>query len=90
MAVSFLQLHPREDACILNINHGARLIEFLKLYEWHFNYLKTGSQIKDGGSYVAKDEIEKNMLNSYRPSMLYIEDSLQPGNDVGRSLNGAI
>lgn len=49
MAVSFLQLHPREDACILNINHGARLIEFLKLYEWHFNYLKTGSQIKDGG-----------------------------------------
>lgn len=39
---------------------------------------------------MAKDEIEKNMLNGYRPSMLYIEDSLQPGNDVGRSLNGAI
>lgn len=62
MAVSFLLLHPREDACILNINYGVLLIEFFKLYEWHFNYLKTGSQIKDGGSYVAKDDVQKNML----------------------------
>lgn len=90
MAVSFLQLHPREDACILNINHAVRLIGFLKLYEWHFNYLKTGSQIKDDGSYVTKDEVQKNMLDGYRPSVLYSEDPLQPGNDVGRSLNGAM
>ncbi|VCX41354.1 unnamed protein product, partial [Gulo gulo] len=79
MAVSFLQLHPREDACIPNTNYGVLLIEFFELYGRHFNYLKTGIRIKDGGSYVAKDEVQKNMLDGYRPSMLYIEDPLQPG-----------
>ncbi|XP_053066485.1 terminal nucleotidyltransferase 4B isoform X4 [Acinonyx jubatus] len=90
MAVSFLQLHPREDACIPNTNYGVLLIEFFELYGRHFNYLKTGIRIKDGGSYVAKDEVQKNMLDGYRPSMLYIEDPLQPGNDVGRSSYGAM
>uniref|UniRef100_A0A8P4GNA9 Terminal nucleotidyltransferase 4A n=1 Tax=Dicentrarchus labrax TaxID=13489 RepID=A0A8P4GNA9_DICLA len=73
MAVSFLQLHYRED-----------------LYGRHFNYLKTGIRIKDGGCYVAKDEVQKNMMDGYRPSMLYIEDPLQPDNDVGRSSYGAM
>uniref|UniRef100_A0A8D0BK87 Terminal nucleotidyltransferase 4B n=1 Tax=Salvator merianae TaxID=96440 RepID=A0A8D0BK87_SALMN len=90
MAVSFLQLHPREDACSSNANYGVLLIEFFELYGRHFNYLKTGIRIKDGGSYVAKDEVQKNMLDGYRPSMLYIEDPLQPGNDVGRSSYGAM
>ncbi|XP_015274726.1 PREDICTED: non-canonical poly(A) RNA polymerase PAPD5 [Gekko japonicus] len=90
MAVSFLQLHPREDACTPNANYGVLLIEFFELYGRHFNYLKTGIRIKDGGSYVAKDEVQKNMLDGYRPSMLYIEDPLQPGNDVGRSSYGAM
>eukprot|EP00069_Balaena_mysticetus_P003903 bmy_04254T0 len=48
MAVSFLQLHPREDACIPNTNYGVLLIEFFELYGRHFNYLKTGIRIKDG------------------------------------------
>lgn len=90
MAVSFLQLHYREDVGSPNSNMGVQLIEFFELYGRHFNYLKTGIRIKDGGSYVAKDEVLKGMLDGYRPSMLYIEDPLQPGNDVGRSSYGAM
>ncbi|OXB83971.1 UNVERIFIED_CONTAM: hypothetical protein H355_015482, partial [Colinus virginianus] len=86
----FIKLHPREDACTPNANYGVLLIEFFELYGRHFNYLKTGIRIKDGGSYVAKDEVQKSMLDGYRPSMLYIEDPLQPGNDVGRSSYGAM
>ncbi|KAI5088758.1 non-canonical poly(A) RNA polymerase PAPD5 [Silurus meridionalis] len=90
MAVSFLQLHYREDVCSPNSNIGVLLIEFFELYGRHFNYLKTGIRIKDGGSYLAKDDVLKGMLDGYRPSMLYIEDPLQPGNDVGRSSYGAM
>uniref|UniRef100_A0A8C3AG23 Terminal nucleotidyltransferase 4B n=1 Tax=Cyclopterus lumpus TaxID=8103 RepID=A0A8C3AG23_CYCLU len=90
MAVSFLQLHYREDVCSPNINIGVLLIEFFELYGRHFNYLKTGIRIKDGGCYVAKDDVHKNMMDGYRPSMLYIEDPLQPDNDVGRSSYGAM
>ncbi|XP_017284193.1 terminal nucleotidyltransferase 4B [Kryptolebias marmoratus] len=90
MAVSFLQLHYREDVSIPNINIGVLLIEFFELYGRNFNYLKTGIRIKDGGCYVAKDEVQKNMMDGYRPSMLYIEDPLQPDNDVGRSSYGAM
>uniref|UniRef100_G3PWU6 Terminal nucleotidyltransferase 4A n=1 Tax=Gasterosteus aculeatus aculeatus TaxID=481459 RepID=G3PWU6_GASAC len=89
MAVSFLQLHYREDVCSPNINIGVLLIEFFELYGRHFNYLKTGIRIKDGGCYVAKDDVQRNM-DGYRPSMLYIEDPLQPDNDVGRSSYGAM
>lgn len=73
------QLHYRKDVCSPNINIGVLLIEFFELYGRHFNYLKTGIRIKDGGCYVAKDEVQKNMMDGYRPSMLYIEDPLQPG-----------
>ncbi|KAK7913501.1 hypothetical protein WMY93_013712 [Mugilogobius chulae] len=90
MAVSFLQLHYRDDVCSPNINIGVLLIEFFELYGRNFNYLKTGIRIKDGGCYVAKDEVQKNMMDGYRPSMLYIEDPLQPDNDVGRSSYGAM
>ncbi|XP_068167204.1 terminal nucleotidyltransferase 4B [Antennarius striatus] len=90
MAVSFLQLHYRDDVCSPNSNIGVLLIEFFELYGRHFNYLKTGIRIKDGGCYVAKDEVQKNLMDGYRPSMLYIEDPLQPDNDVGRSSYGAM
>ncbi|XP_013877260.1 terminal nucleotidyltransferase 4B [Austrofundulus limnaeus] len=90
MAVSFLQLHCREDVSSPKINFGVLLIEFFELYGRNFNYLKTGIRIKDGGCYVAKDEVQKNMMDGYRPSMLYIEDPLQPDNDVGRSSYGAM
>lgn len=72
-------MHYREDVSSPNTNIGVLLIEFFELYGRHFNYLKTGIRIKDGGSYVAKDEVQKSMLDGYRPSMLYIEDPLQPG-----------
>ncbi|XP_062922969.1 terminal nucleotidyltransferase 4B [Mobula hypostoma] len=90
MAVSFLQLHSRDDVYSCDANLGVLLIEFFELYGRHFNYLKTGIRINDGGSYVAKDEVQKNMTDGYRPSMLYIEDPLQQGNDVGRSSYGAM
>ncbi|XP_066546722.1 terminal nucleotidyltransferase 4A isoform X2 [Amia ocellicauda] len=90
MAISFLQLHPRIDARSPNVNLGILLIEFFELYGRHFNYLKTGIRIKNGGAYVAKEEIMKAMTNGYRPSTLCIEDPLLPGNDVGRSSYGAM
>ncbi|XP_062834006.1 terminal nucleotidyltransferase 4A isoform X2 [Anolis carolinensis] len=90
MAISFLQLHPRIDARKLDENLGMLLIEFFELYGRNFNYLKTGIRIKNGGAYVAKEEIMKIMTNGYRPSMLCIEDPLLPGNDVGRSCYGAM
>lgn len=79
------QLHYREDVCSPNINIGVLLIEFFELYGRHFNYLKTGIRIKDGGCYVAKDEVQKNMMDGYRPSMLYIEDPLQPGKNTANT-----
>uniref|UniRef100_A0A3B4WLL2 Terminal nucleotidyltransferase 4A n=1 Tax=Seriola lalandi dorsalis TaxID=1841481 RepID=A0A3B4WLL2_SERLL len=90
MVISFLQqLHPRIDARNPNENLGVLLIEFFELYGRHFNYLKTGIRIKNGGAYIAKEEIMKAMTNGYRPSMLCIEDPLLP-NDVGRGSYGAM
>uniref|UniRef100_A0A8C7TLI3 polynucleotide adenylyltransferase n=1 Tax=Oncorhynchus mykiss TaxID=8022 RepID=A0A8C7TLI3_ONCMY len=85
----YKKLHYREDACSPNANVGVLLIEFFELYGRHFNYLKTGIRIKDGGSYVAKDEVQKS-TDLYRPSMLFIEDPLAPDNDVGRSSYGVL
>lgn len=90
MVISFLQLHPRIDARNPSENLGVLLIEFFELYGRHFNYLKTGIRIKNGGAYIAKEEIMKAMTNGYRPSMLCIEDPLLPGNDVGRGSYGAM
>lgn len=73
------QLHPRIDARNPNMNLGILLIEFFELYGRHFNYLKTGIRIKNGGAYMAKEDIMKAMSNGYRPSMLCIEDPLLPG-----------
>ncbi|XP_051999959.1 terminal nucleotidyltransferase 4A-like [Xyrauchen texanus] len=90
MGISFLQLHPRIDCRASNINIGILLIEFFELYGRHFNYLKTGIRVKDGGAYLDKEEIMKAMENGYGPSMLCIEDPNLPGNDVGRSSYGAM
>lgn len=90
MAISFLQLHPRIDTRRANINLGILLIEFFELYGRDFNYIKTGIRVKNGGAYLSKEEMMKAMMNGNRPSMLCIEDPMQPGNDVGRSSYGIL
>ncbi|KAI1243165.1 hypothetical protein IHE44_0000747 [Lamprotornis superbus] len=74
----YMKLHPRIDARRADENLGMLLIEFFELYGRNFNYLKTGIRIKNGGAYIAKEEIMKVMTNGYRPSMLCIEDPLLP------------
>ncbi|XP_076008841.1 terminal nucleotidyltransferase 4A-like isoform X1 [Genypterus blacodes] len=90
MTISFLQLHPRIDARRTNINLGILLIEFFALYGRDFNYMKTGIRVKNGGAYLSKEEVLKTMGHGNRPSMLCIEDPVQPGNDVGRSSYGVL
>ncbi|XP_074510326.1 terminal nucleotidyltransferase 4A-like [Sebastes fasciatus] len=90
MAISFLQLHPRIDTRRANINLGILLIEFFELYGRDFNYMKTGVRVKNGGAYMSKEEMLKAMGSENRPSMLCIEDPIQPGNDVGRSSYGVL
>ena len=51
------QLHPRMNAGSTVANLGVLLIEFFELYGRHFNYLRTGIRIKDGGNYMVKDEV---------------------------------
>lgn len=79
MDILLLQLHPRIDARRADENLGMLLVEFFELYGRNFNYLKTGIRIKEGGAYIAKEEIMKAMTSGYRPSMLCIEDPLLPG-----------
>lgn len=91
MCISFLQLHPRQDGVrSSNANLGVLLIEFFELYGRKFNYVKTGIRIRDGGKYIDKDEMQKEMIDGHRPSMLCIEDPLQPTNDIGRSSYGVL
>nr|XP_040021860.1 terminal nucleotidyltransferase 4A-like [Gasterosteus aculeatus aculeatus] len=90
MAISFLQLHPRIDTRRANINLGILLIEFFELYGRDFNYMKTGIRVKNGGAYASKEEMLKAIGSENRPSMLCIEDPIQPGNDVGRSSYGVL
>ncbi|XP_067650739.1 terminal nucleotidyltransferase 4B-like [Haliotis asinina] len=90
LTVSFLQLHPRIDAQLPEANLGVLLIEFFELYGRNFNYLKTGIRVKNGGEYVPKEDIIREMENGYRPSLLCIEDPLTKGNDIGRSSYGAM
>ncbi|KAM5157769.1 terminal nucleotidyltransferase 4A isoform 2-T2 [Mantella aurantiaca] len=87
MAISFLQLHPRIDGRTTDENLGMLLVEFFELYGRNFNYLKNGIRIRNGGAYVAKEEILKA---GYKQSILSIEDPLLPENDVGRSSYGAV
>lgn len=41
--------------------------------------MKTGIRVKNGGAYLSKEEMLKAMGNGNRPSMLCIEDPIQPG-----------
>ena len=54
-------------------NLGVLLIEFFELYGKKFNYLKAGIRVRDGGSYVRKDDILRQMETGYKPSLLCIE-----------------
>lgn len=36
---------------------GVLLIEFFELYGRKFNYMKTGIRVKDGGTYISKEEV---------------------------------
>ncbi|XP_049879971.1 non-canonical poly(A) RNA polymerase protein Trf4-1-like [Pectinophora gossypiella] len=90
MCISFLQLHPRPERLRQPQNLGVLLVEFFELYGRKFNYVKTAIRVKNGGSYVSKDDIQKEMNDGHRPSLLCIEDPLTPGNDIGRSSYGAI
>lgn len=63
------QLHPRQNAFCANANLGVLLIEFLELYGRNFNYVKTGIRVKDGGTYISKEEvktIDRRTTSSYR------------------------
>ncbi|KAJ0171241.1 hypothetical protein K1T71_012791 [Dendrolimus kikuchii] len=90
MCISFLQLHPRPERLRQHHNLGVLLIEFFELYGRKFNYVKTAIRVKNGGSYISKDDIQKELNDGHRPSLLCIEDPLTPGNDIGRSSYGAI
>ena len=57
MVVSFLQQHVREDARSPKANLGVLLVEFFELYGVHFNYTRTGIQVKEEGAYLPKDEV---------------------------------
>lgn len=85
MCISFLQLHHRPEAAFKNTNLGVLLIEFFELYGRKFNYMQTGIRIKDGGRYISKEEMQKDMVDGHRPSLLCIEDPLLSSNDIGRS-----
>ncbi|XP_053697857.1 non-canonical poly(A) RNA polymerase protein Trf4-1-like [Sabethes cyaneus] len=89
MCISFLQLHPRANLH-QTTNLGVLLLEFLELYGRKFNYMKTGISVKNGGRYIPKEELQREMIDGHRPSLLCIEDPLTPGNDIGRSSYGAL
>lgn len=89
MCISFLQMHPRgifHD----KTNLGVLLLEFFELYGRSFNYINIGISIKNGGRYIRKEELQRDMVDGHRPSLLCIEDPLTPGNDIGRSSYGAL
>ena len=77
--VFWVQRHPRLDAASPGANLGVLLIEFFELYGHQFNYLRTGIRIRNGGAYIAKDDIQRDMENGYRPSLLCIEDPINKG-----------
>uniref|UniRef100_A0A183IWP0 PAP-associated domain-containing protein n=1 Tax=Soboliphyme baturini TaxID=241478 RepID=A0A183IWP0_9BILA len=71
-------------------NLGVLLIEFFEMYGRQFNYLQTGIRVKNGASYIPKEELQKDLSEGHQPSLLCIEDPLQPGNDIGRSSYGVM
>lgn len=70
----FIKLHQDD---LVQYNLGDQLIKFLELYGRHFNYLRTGIRIRDGGQYFSKDDNAGNLENRF--SLLCIEDPLNSG-----------
>ena len=92
MCISFLQLHPNQ-AYVMQTNEkslGVLLIQFFELYGREFNYMKVGIKITNGGSYISKDGIQKDITECFRSGILCIEDPLTPDNDIGRSSYGML
>uniref|UniRef100_A0A182LZV8 polynucleotide adenylyltransferase n=1 Tax=Anopheles culicifacies TaxID=139723 RepID=A0A182LZV8_9DIPT len=87
MCISFLQQHHQKPNNSSNL--GVLLIEFFELYGRKFNYMKIGISVKSG-RYIPKEELQREMIDGHRPSLLCIEDPLTPGNDIGRSSYGAL
>ena len=52
-------------------------------------FSKCTIRVKDGGSYIKKEEMQQQMEGRGIPSLLSIEDPLTPSNDIGRSSYGA-
>ena len=48
-----------------------------------------GISVKSG-RYIPKEELQREMIDGHRPSLLCIEDPLTPGNDIGRSSYGRL
>jgi len=90
MVVSFLQVHARHDVVDEDANLGVLLLEFFELYGKNFDYQSLAIRVTGTGAYVPKDEIQEEMPAGSRPSLLCVEDPLQPGNDVGKSSYGAL
>ncbi|KPM06815.1 PAP-associated domain-containing protein 5-like protein [Sarcoptes scabiei] len=90
MVISFIQRHPKKEAKLPGTNLGVLLMDFFELFGRNFNYYRVGIRVKDGGSFVPKSEIQKNMDFNYRPSILCIEDPLNPSNDIGKNSYGAM
>ena len=74
LVVSFLQLHPRKDATNPSANLGVLLMEFFEHYGRHFNYMRTGILLENGGSYIAKEDVSQDFL--------YIRDPADPSRDL--------
>ena len=83
LLVSFLQVHPRQGAANSDANLGVLLIEFFELYGRHFNYMKTGISVMDGGSYFPKDENPQD-----DNAFLYIQDPVNYGDNASRGCFG--
>lgn len=84
--VSFFQLHPRNMTSDKSANLGVLLIEFFELYGKNFNYMKTGICVNDGGSYLAKEQVQ----NSERTDngLLYIQEPLNRTLNTARGCYG--
>lgn len=55
-------MHSRNIGNSHEVNLGVLLIEFLELYGRKFNYVKTGIRVKNGGTYISKEEVKLKLL----------------------------
>ena len=91
LLVSFLQLHTRVDPSKANANLGVLLVEFFECYGKHFNYFKCGIRVRDGGSVVSKEEIQKvrpNCRESVKGGRASIYDVRAEGGSGGLRTRG--